>query len=225
MYTQQAECYQAPQHLRKLESKTFYFHKPLWCEVMLKTRVRLPALTYGINKLITLANIRKYRNIMYGYSHDEAEKATSALNIRKVITSERVTRMIPLPRWGREYKPTILRRQKQTLQENRCTESQISWQNNWARLRNPDDSLAISLHVRVSKKKQIQTVQSWLIVYFLELFTKYSCNALTYRMQICLCVYINSSKVHNILVFRYISYMYTRTPTTFKKIHNVLVHN
>ena len=50
---------------------------------MLKTRVRLPALTYGINKLITLANIRKYRNIMYGHSHDEAEKATSALKVRK----------------------------------------------------------------------------------------------------------------------------------------------
>jgi len=65
---------------------------------MLKTRVRLPALTYGINKLITLANIRKYRNIMYGYSHDEAEKATSALKVRKVITYERVTRVIPLPR-------------------------------------------------------------------------------------------------------------------------------
>ena len=208
MYTQQAERYQAPQHLRRLESRTFYFHKPLWCEVMLKTRVRLPALTYGINKLITLANIRKYRNITYGYSHDEAEKATSALNIRKVITSERVTRMIPLPRWGREYKPTILRRQKQTLQKNRCTESQISLQSNWGRLRNPDDYLAISLHVRVSKKKQIQTVQSWLIVCFFELSTKYNCNcnALTHRMQICPCIYINSSKVHNILVFRYTTY-------------------
>ena len=193
---------------------------------MLKTRVRLPALTYGINKLITLANIRKYRNIMYGYSHDEAEKATSALKIRKVITSERVTRMIPLPRWGREYKPTILRRQKQTtLQKNRCTESQNSWQNNWERLRNPDDYLMISLHVRVSKKIKILTVQSWLMVSFFELLAKYTCNcnALTYRMQICRCIYIKSSKVHDILVFRYISY--TRTPTTFNKIHNVLVHN
>ena len=168
MYTQQAECYQAPQHSQKLESSTFYSHKPLWCEVMLKTRVRLPALTYGINKLITLANIRKYRNIMYGYSHDEAEEATSALKIRKVITSERVTRMIPLPRWGREYKPTILRSQKQTLQKKRCTESQNSLQNNWERLRNLDDYLMISLHVRVSKKKQIQTVQSWLMVSFLD---------------------------------------------------------
>ena len=157
---------------------------------MLKTRVRLPALTYGINKLITLANIRKYRNIMYGYSHDEAEKATSALKIRKVITSERVTRMIPLPRWGREYKPTILRRQKQTtLQKNRCTESQNSWQNNWERLRNPDDYLMISLHVRVSKKIKILTVQSWLMVSFLELLAKYNCNALTYRMQICRYIY------------------------------------
>lgn len=86
---------------------------------MLKTRVRLPALTYGINKLISLANIWKYRNIMYGYSHDEAEKATSALKIRKVFKSERVTRMIPLPRRGHEHKPTILRRQKQTLQKRR----------------------------------------------------------------------------------------------------------
>ena len=161
---------------------------------MLKTRVRLPALTYGINKLITLANIRKYRNIMYGCSHDEAEKATSALKIRKVITSERVTRMIPLPRWGREYKPTILRRQKQTIQKNRCTESQNSWQNNWERLRNPDDYLMISLHVRVSKKKQIQTVQSWLMVSFLELLAKYNCNALTYRMQICRCIYKNRAR-------------------------------
>lgn len=83
---------------------------------MLKTRVRLPALTYGINKLISLANIRKYRNIMYRYSHGEAEKATPALRIRKVSTSERFSQIISLPRRGHEHKPTIHRRQTQTVQ-------------------------------------------------------------------------------------------------------------
>jgi len=83
---------------------------------MLKTRVRLPALTYGINKLISLANIRKYRNIMYRYFHDEAEKATPALRIRKVSTSERASQIISLPRRGHEHKPNIHRRQTQTIQ-------------------------------------------------------------------------------------------------------------
>lgn len=147
--------------LAEIGKQTFYFHKPLWCEVMLKTRVRLPALTYGINKLISLANIWKYRNIMYGYSHDEAEKATSALKIRKVFTSERVTRMIPLPRRGHEHKPTILRRQKQTLQKRR----EMYWvtrqfTKKLGKAPKPDDCLTVSLHVRVSKKYQIQTVQS-----------------------------------------------------------------
>lgn len=82
---------------------------------MLKTRVRLPALTYGINKLISLANIREYRN-MYVYSHDVTEKATSALKIRKVFTSERATQMISLPRRGHEHKPIIHRRQRQPIQ-------------------------------------------------------------------------------------------------------------
>jgi len=86
---------------------------------MLKTRVRLPALTYGINKLISLANIREYQHMMYGYSHDGAEEATSSLKIQKVFMSERATKMISLPRLGHEHKPSIHRRQKQLSEGQR----------------------------------------------------------------------------------------------------------
>lgn len=147
--------------LAKIGKQAFYFHKPLWCEVMLKTRVRLPALTYGINKLISLANIRKYRNILYRYSHGEAEKATPALRIRKVSTSERFSQIISLPRRGHEHKPTIHRRQKQTIQRTDVLSHKTVAQNNWGRQENSDDCHTISSHVRVWKKNKIQTVQSW----------------------------------------------------------------